>query len=142
MPINKKITEDTSFTVISCLLIEFSLRIIAMILSFVHRSVESFHIYLFNIVLSVIIAINVFKVDHLFPKAVIISHLSISISIPVAYYLATLQCFVGQWTYHDIIFLPPIMRVISIIFVITDVFFVIFIWIMFSIHKSKVYFNL
>ena len=132
MPLNKRISSDNAFTVITTLIIEFSLRCIALYLSFVHRSVESFDIYCTCIILAGILMAHIFKVEPLLLKLLVILHFTVAITIPMTYLLVTYQCLISKWMLHDIIFLPTLMKIMCSISVGTDFVIVLLFGLLFS----------
>ena len=135
---NKQITSDTVFLVATTLCVELLFRILACIYSWTRRISDSFVTLVFCLILSVIIASQLPKIENFFVKLLVLLHLSVAGAVPLAYLLATYQCLTGHWTFHYVIYLPAILKVTSIVLVITYICFVIVCWLYFATHSVQV----
>ena len=125
MHLPEQITSDNVFLLILTLSISVSLRVFATYFAFKNRTLESYDSYFYSIPLTVILLAHIHKIKNIFLRILLSLHVALTVALPVAHILVTLQCFLGYWSFHDIIFLPQIIGVFSIASVVTGISFLI-----------------
>ncbi|KAH7824319.1 uncharacterized protein MONOS_17519 [Monocercomonoides exilis] len=132
----QSINPDVSFMSITFLFIELTMRIAGLILSFHQRSAELFDIYFFSCILASCIAFQIQSIPNLLVKLVILVHLGFDIALSSTHMLLTLQSYAGEWRFHDLIFIPTIMKILNIVGTATQTCLFFFLWIMFKKYEN------
>ncbi|KAK2961510.1 hypothetical protein BLNAU_3632 [Blattamonas nauphoetae] len=131
------ITPDTSNLLKATMIIQLILQLLSIIFSFTHHSKDAWTNSVYLAILDLPLLSQLPRISKRLTSFLILSKFVLDVAMPASFFLVTFQQMLGFYTVHDLLFLPTVLRYMTIILFVISITLTVFIWLYLKEHEES-----